>query len=104
MKQYGAMKATEFTKKQISVVYAKAKKGELKVEKWIMSEMYDLADFYNYDNGSVEFSERIILCILRAVFAGDNEAAQANIDLLTKHKWDASTEKRRANFDRSLVG
>lgn len=35
MKNYGAMKATEFTRKQIGVIYSKAKKGELKIEKWL---------------------------------------------------------------------
>lgn len=50
MKQYGLMKATEFTKKQVNVIFAKAKHGELKVEKWFISELYTLADYYNYDD------------------------------------------------------
>lgn len=33
MRNYGANKATEFTKKQIGVIYRMAKNGELKVEK-----------------------------------------------------------------------
>lgn len=32
MKRYGSNKTTEFTKKQISVIYSKAKSEELKVE------------------------------------------------------------------------
>ena len=46
MKNYGANKATEFSKKQISVIYGMAKRVELKVEKWVMSDLYDLADYY----------------------------------------------------------
>ncbi len=36
MIQYGANKATEFSKKQIGVIFGMAKRGELKVEKFIM--------------------------------------------------------------------
>ena len=69
MKEYGANKATEFSKKQISVIYSKAKNGELKVEKWYMSRLYDLAEYYGYDyNRSVEFEERSILKIIESVF------------------------------------
>ena len=39
MRNYGANKATEFTKKQINVIFAKAKAGELKVESWIMKKL-----------------------------------------------------------------
>lgn len=49
MKQYGAMKATEFSRKQIGVIFAKAKAGELKVEKFVMSDFYTMADYYDYD-------------------------------------------------------
>lgn len=31
MKEYGAFKATDFSKKQINVIFAKAKSGELKI-------------------------------------------------------------------------
>lgn len=87
MKQYGAMKATEFSRKQINVVFVKAKKGEIKVEKWFMSELYSLADYYNYDdNGSVEASETQVLKILDAVFSNNNEKAQELIDS-TADRW-----------------
>ena len=45
MKQKGPYKSTEFTRKQINVLYGKAKSGELKVEKWVMKEFYDLAEY-----------------------------------------------------------
>lgn len=87
MKNYGARKATEFTKKQINVIWAKAKNGELKVEKWFISELYDLADFYGYDdNRSVEESEKDVLKILDAVFANNAEQAQELINN-TAEKW-----------------
>ena len=58
MKQYGFFKATEFSAKQISVIYRKAKNGELNVEKWVINRLYELAEYYNYDsNGSVSDEE-----------------------------------------------
>ncbi len=87
MKAYGAQFATEFTKKQIGVVYAAAKRGDLKVEKWTMSNLYDLADYYGYDsNRSVAYAERKILAILDAVFANDMAKAQELIDEYTEER------------------
>ena len=104
MKAYGMNKATEFTKKQISVIYGMAKRSELKVEKWVISEMYDLAEYYGYDsNGSVELSERTILNILNAVFDKDIERAQKLIDWYTEVNFERMTKKAQAKADRSLV-
>ncbi len=104
MKQYGARKATEFTRKQIGVIYGKAKRQELKVEKWIMSEFYDLADYYGYDdNRTVEDREVDILRILEAVFAGDNVKAQELIDSFTEHVYDLTSNKKRATINRDMV-
>ena len=81
MKQYGANKATEFTKKQINVVYGCAKRGDIKVEKWVMKEFYDLAEYYGYDdNRNVESSEVKILAMLKAIFSRDYAEAQRIID------------------------
>ena len=104
MKRYGMMKATEFTKKQINVIYAKAKNGELAVERWFLSKMYDLADYYGYDyNGSAAREEDNVLRILENVFANDTAAAQEKIDLTTNSWYNSYTDKYKATFDRSLV-
>lgn len=104
MKRYGANKATEFTRKQIGVIFAKAKNNELKVEKWIMSDFYNMADYYGYDdNGSVEDAEREILAILEAVFSKDNEKAQELIDNYTERTWNLISKKRQNEADRSHV-
>lgn len=104
MREYGPMKATQFTRKQINVIYAKAKSGELKVEKWVMNEFYELVDYYNYDfNGSVAEREGKILNILEKVFAGDIKEAQARIDRYTKNRWELNlTQKAKAKIDRSV--
>lgn len=104
MKQYGAMVATEFSKKQIGVIYRMAKNGELKVEKWIMSELYDLADYYGYDhNRSVAHDEGFILNILEDVFSGNAEGAQKRIDQWTAIRFDNTSMRKQRELDRELV-
>lgn len=104
MKNYGAMKATEFTRKQIGVIYAKAKKGELKVEKWVMSDFYNLADFYGTDfNKSVEARENEILLILDHMFAGDIEDVQERIDQYTERNFELLSNKLKVNACRDLI-
>lgn len=103
MTQYGFKKSTDFTKKQINVIFAKAKAGALKVEKWFMSELYILADFFGYDdNRSMEMSEREVLSILDAVFANDAALAQRLIDETATKWYDAYSFKNQAKCDRTL--
>ena len=105
MIRYGAFKSTEFTKRQIGVIYAKAKKGELKVEKWLMSELYDLADYYGYDdNGSVEWAERSVKIIINKVFDNALEEAQRIINNFTESQYETYSEKYRSKFDRTYIG
>lgn len=81
MRSYGAMKATEFTKKQINVLYALNKNGVLEIAPEVLKRFYNLADYYGYDdNGSVEWDERKVLIIIDAVFAKDYEKAQRFIN------------------------
>lgn len=104
MKRYGANKATEFTKKQINVIYSKAKNGELKVEKWVISEFYDLAEYYNYDfNCEVERAETDILKILDAVFLNDLTNAQNLIDEYTENSFRKMSRKNQSKCNRNLL-
>ena len=104
MKAYGQFKATEFTKKQISVIYGMAKRAELKVEKWVISEMYDLADYYGYDdNRAVERAEAQILNILADVFAGNKADAQNKINAYTEENFKLMSKKAQDKANRSLV-
>ena len=102
MKQYGAKKATEFTRAQINVIFAKAKSGELKVEKWFIGDLYNLAEFYGYDdNGNAEREERAVLQILRAVFENDNAEAQRLINLTADSWFDAYSSKYQKKLNRT---
>lgn len=104
MLQKGFNKATEFTKKQIGVLYRLAKNKDLKIEKWVMEDFYNLADYYGYDdNGSVEKSERKILLILDNVFSNDLEAAQEQVDNYTETTFETLTRARQQGSDRSYI-
>lgn len=104
MKQYGVLKATEFTAKQINVIFAKAKKGELRVERFYMSHLYRLADYYDYDsNGSVEWEERFIKLIIGDVFNNRLEEAQEKIDKETEDYYNALSLKNQKKADRSYI-
>lgn len=104
MKQYGASFATEFTKKQINVVFAKAKNGELKIEKWYLQNLYNLAEYYGYDDSrSVAAEEQAIKTMLEKMFNGEIEDAQKIIDFETESLWKRLSIKRQKASDRSLV-
>lgn len=102
MKQYGAFFASEITKKQVNVIFAKAKRGELKVEKWFLQDLYNLADYYGYDsNRSAAEQESEVKKILDAVFANDLVTAQTIIDE-TESKWySLYSKKNQAKCDRT---
>ena len=69
-----------------------------------MSDFYDLADFYNYDdNGNAERAENQIRCILDAVFAKDDEKAQKLIDNYTETLFNQLGSKAQKRANRSLV-
>lgn len=103
MKQYGAQVATSFSKKQINVIYMNAKNGNLKVEKWFINRLYDLADFFGFDdNKSVEFDEGLVKDILEAVFAGDFEKAQKEIVSTADMWYSRLGNKNKAKCDRSV--
>ena len=104
MKNYGINKTTEFTRKQINVIYGKAKSGQLKVEKWFINELYNLADYYGQDNnGSIAHKEKFVLLILKAVFDNDLEDAQKKIDELTENIFKTCTEKVQVTFNRAFI-
>ena len=104
MRNYGANKSTEFTKKQISVIYRLAKEGTLKVQKGEIADLYDLADYYGYDdNGSVEDSEGYVLLILEAVFSKDYEKAQKLIDQQTERTYNNLSVKRQQKWNSELL-
>ena len=104
MKQYGANKATEFTKKQIGVIFANAKNGNLKVENWVIKDFYKLADYYGYDyNKSAEQCEAEILKILEKVFDGNFSEAQELIDEYTEKHFELMGRKGQKQADRSYL-
>ena len=105
MKAYAnGMKATNISRKQIGVIFGKAKRGELKVQRFVMSDFYDIADFYNYDdNGNVERAEAQIRRILDEVFAGNDQKAQELIDSYTEALFNQLGINAQKKVNRTLV-
>ena len=104
MKSYGPNKATEFTKKQINVIYGKAKGGELHLEKWLVSRLYDMADFYGQDySGEAEREERYILRALEQVFSGNVAAAQETLDNYKDSCLNSFTTNYLNKLDRTII-
>ena len=101
MKRYGYSKETDFTRKQISVIYVKAKSGVLKVEKWFMSELYNLADYIGYDdNGIIEWREMQVKEILKVVFENDIKKAQELIGIIADDWFNSSSIEKQIKCDR----
>lgn len=104
MKQYGFNQATEFTRKQINVVYALAKSKKLLVEKWVISDLYELSEYYGIDfNATVEMQERFILNILKSVFAKDYKKAQERINRFTEFSFKTYTQKAQLALNREYL-
>ena len=71
------MVSTEVTAKQVNVIYSAAKRGLLKVQKFQIKAMYDLANYYGHDYcGDTEIEEKFLLDIINFVFKNDYENAQ----------------------------
>lgn len=102
MRQYGFNKATEFTSKQINVIWGKSKSGLLKVEKWFIKELYNLADYYGADsNRIVEDREHDVLRILEEVFADNLKKAQELINDMTERMYQSFGLKYQKLCNRS---
>ena len=94
------------TRKQANVIFACAKAGKIKLERWQMSSIYNLADKADdciVDwNGSTRKDRETVRDILDNIFAGDFEKAQARIDKFYNLADYGKKFKDRA--DRRLIG
>lgn len=103
MKQYGFYKTTEFGKKDIGLIYKKAKNGVLRVEKWFISALYDLAEFYGTDsNRNVEDRETKVLKIITAVQNDKDEEAQKRIIAMANNMFESYGRKKQQKCDRTI--
>jgi hypothetical protein len=104
MKRYGTMFATEFNKNSLKPLYMLSKNGSLKVEKWAMNYIYDLADYYGYDfNRSVEDDERHIKEIIQYVSQNDLETAQKKINEYTDSVFNLLSKKNQKSCNHEYV-
>lgn len=103
MKQYGFYKATEFGKRDIGLIYKKAKNGVLKVEKWFMSALYDLAEYYGTDsNRNVEDRETKVKKIITAVQNDKDDEAQELITAMANNMFESYGRKTQQKCDRTF--
>lgn len=92
------------SRKQVNVIYVAAKKGEIRLERWMASEMYKLADETEQIidwNGSASKLMDSCRQILDAVFAKDFDKAQSIID----RTFDISLYGKKAveKMDRTVI-
>lgn len=104
MKKYGVNKSTEFSSKQIGALFHKAKDGELKIERWYINHLYNLAEYYGYDdNGSVEKEEAEILHILDLMFKGELEKCQELIEKEEEKEYNLLSNKAKKTASRATL-
>ena len=73
----------KITRKQIDVIFSKAKAGELNVEKWMMKTLYGLSDMKDLPYTTyVEIKH-----ILDDVFSGNISNAQRLINEMTEEEY-----------------
>ena len=71
------------TRKQIDVVFSKAKAGELNVEKWMMNSLYRMTEM-----GSLPYTTYVeIKHILDDIFSGNISNAQRLINEMTEEEY-----------------
>lgn len=102
MKVYGnGMKATEFNKRDLAPIYRMAKEGTLKVEKWFMNDLYNMAEYYNFDNnGNAERYERKVLDLLKIE---DIAELQDAINEMTESEYSLLGIKAQQKANRNMV-
>ena len=84
MKKYGFYERTEYSQKQANVIYVNAKKGNLKISKELMSDIYFYADKeFSISStllGRAYTFEGYVKMILECIFKNNIEEAQKIIN------------------------
>lgn len=85
------------TRKQIDVIFSKAKAGELNVEKWMINSLYRMTEM-----GSFPYTTYVeIKHILDDVFSGNISNAQRLIDEMTEEEYKKLCKYHE--LDRNMV-
>ena len=87
----------KITRKQIDVIFSKAKAGELNVEKWMMKTLYQVTEI-----GSLPYTTYVeIKHILDDIFSGNISNAQRLIDEMTEEEYKKLCKYNE--LDRNMV-
>lgn len=85
------------TRKQIDIIFSKAKAGELNVEKWMMNSLYRMTEM-----GSLPYTTYVeIKHMLDDVFSGNISNAQRLIDEMTEEEYKKLCKYNE--LDRNMV-
>lgn len=105
MKAYtNGKKATEFSKGQISMIYRMAKEGKIRIERWMINDLYTIAEYYGYDdNRAIADYEMRVLKVIKAAEQNDIEQMQELIDDFTAHEFKNLSIKNQARVNREIV-
>lgn len=79
---------TKLTRKQVNVIFANYKKGNLKIDRELISKLYDNADLSGWQAqermNQSSFWFNAIFNAIEAIFNNDFETAQKNLNLATE--------------------
>lgn len=90
---------SDFKRSQAAYIYKLAKDDKLQIERWLMSEIYDLTSYYGYDdNRSVERFENKVKFIYSFLEEKDFEGAQEIIDELTEDEYKLMGKKNSSKI------
>ena len=92
------------TKKQVNVIFAAAKREELKIERWVISEFYDVASYSGYDdNGAAEKESDEISSIVEDIFNKDIESAQNRINMFATSYMNKMIPSKKETLNHNLI-
>lgn len=105
MKAYAnGMKSSTVSRKQVGVLYGMAKRGEVKIEKFVMADFYDISDYYGYDdNRTLENDESSLKEMINLAFEKKYDELQEAVDKYSEKLFHSFSKKRQQESDRSLV-
>lgn len=105
MKAYAnGMKSSTISRKQVGVLYGMAKRGEVKIEKFVMADFYNIADYYGYDdNRTLENDESSLKEMINLAFEKKYDELQEAVNKYSEKLFHGFSKKRQQESDRSLV-
>lgn len=98
------MEKIKFTKNQVNTLFGSAKRGEIKIEKWIITRLYDSvkeSEYYVSPYSDFKDENEMVKNVVNAIFNKDFENAQKEIkNYMDKFNFNTKLMKK---VDRTLI-